>query len=95
MKTITLPIVLMGIILFAILFSYQLIVNRKCKALKGALLQNCKELFDAIGELRDLTGKMKKDENNVPSSYIAQLDDLAEKERIITVSLKNTIHEAL
>ena len=95
MKTITLPIVVLGIILIAIVFSYQLIVNRKCKALKRALLQNCKEQFDSIGELRDLSRRMKLEENDVLSGYIMQLDDLAERGRKITVSLKNTIHEAL
>ena len=95
MKTISLPIVVMGIILFSIVFIYQLIVNRKCKALKGALLQNYKELFDTIGELRDLSQRMKQEENDVLSGYIMQLDDLAEKGRKITVILKNTIQQAL
>lgn len=71
MKTISLPIVVMGIILFSIVFIYQLIVNRKCKALKGALLQNCKELFDTIGELRDLSQRMKQEENDVLWLYYA------------------------
>ena len=63
--------------------------------MKRELLQICKELFDSIAELRDLTGKMKKDEENVPSFYITQLDDLAERERKITAAMKNTIQDAL
>ena len=95
MKTITLPVVVVAFLLFAIIISYQLIVNRRCRNLKQALLQICKELFDIIGELRDLSGKMKMDKEKTPSFYIKQLDDLSEKERKVTAAMKNTIQDAL
>ena len=95
MKTITLPIIVLALILFAIVFSYQLVISRRCKILKGDLLQSCKELFDTIGEFRDLTKRMKMAKDDVPSRYILQLDDLAEKERKIASCIKNTVQDAL
>lgn len=95
MKTITLPIIVLALILFAIVFSYQLVINRRCKILKGDLLQSCKELFDTIEDLRDLTVKMKSAKDDEASRYIIQLDDLAEKERKIASCIKNTVRDAL
>lgn len=95
MKTITLPVVALAIILLAVVFLFQLIVNKRCRDLKEVLLQNCKELFDTIEELRDMTGKMNKDGEKVPSFYVTRMDDIAEREREITACLKNTIKETL
>ena len=95
MRTITLPIIVVAFVLFAIVFSYQIIVNRRYRVLKKALLQNCKELFDTIGELRDLNGKIKKADDDIASRYTIHLNDLAERERKITACIKNTIQDAL
>ena len=81
--------------LFALVFSYQLVINRRCKILKSDLLQNCKELFDTIGELRDLTVRMKSAKDNESSRYFTQLDELAEKERKIAACIKYTVRDAL
>ena len=88
METITLPIIVLALLLFALVFSYQLVINRRCKILKSDLLQNCKELFDTIGELRDLTVRMKSAKDNESSRYFTQLDELAEKERKIAACIK-------
>lgn len=95
MKTITLPIIVLALLLFALVFSYQLVINRRCKILKSDLLQNCKELFDTIGELRDLTVRMKSAKDNESSRYFTQLDELAEKERKIAACIKYTVRDAL
>ena len=85
--------VVLAIILLAVVFLFQLIVNKRCRVLKEVLLQNCKDLFDAIEELRDMTGKMNKDGDKVPSFYVTRMDDIAERK--ITACLKNTIKETL
>lgn len=95
METITLPIIVLALLLFALVFSYQLVINRRCKILKSDLLQNCKELFDTIGELRDLTVRMKSAKDNESSRYFTQLDELAEKERKIAACIKYTVRDAL
>lgn len=95
MRTITLPIIVVAFVLFAIFLSYKLIVNRRCRVLKKVLLQNCKELFDTIGELRGLGARMKQLEYGALSGYILELDDIAEMERKITARLKNTVQDAL
>lgn len=81
--------------LFALVFSYHFVINRRCKILKSDLLQSCKEMFDTIGELRDLTVRMKSAKDDENSRYIIQLDDLAEKERKIASCIKNTVQDAL
>ena len=95
MKTITLPIIVVAILMFAIFLSYHIIVKRRCKILQEAILQNCQEMFITIGELRDLSSKLKVAGNNVLSCNLKQLDDITEKERKLTASMKNTICEAL
>lgn len=95
MKTITLPIIVLALLLFALVFSYHFVINRRCKILKSDLLQSCKELFDTIEELRDLTVRMKSAKDNESSRYITQLDELAEKERKIASCIKNTVQDAL
>lgn len=95
MKTITLPVLVVAFILFAIVLSYKFIVNRRCRILRTALLQNCKKLFDTIGELRDLNEKIKKAEDATASCYTEQLNNLAERGRKITACLKNTIQDTL
>ena len=81
--------------IFAIIFSYQLVIIKRCKILKGDLLQNCKELFDTIGDIRDLTLRMKSAKDDEASRYIIQLDELTERERKIAACIKYTVRDAL
>lgn len=70
-------------------------MGRRCKALKDCLLENCKELFNSYAEVRDIAARMKGLDYPELAAISDDLMDIAEKERKLTSSMKNTIQDAL
>ena len=95
MKTITLPIIVLAILLLLVALTIHFIVGRSCKALKDCLLENCKELFNSYAEVRDIAARLKGFGYPELTAVSDDLMDRAEKERKITASMKNTIQDAL
>lgn len=95
MRTITLPVFVPVVIIISLLFLWQLVINRRCKALKECLLPLCTELFNTIEELRNLAAKVQDDHKEVTSGLASQISDIAERERQTTSRLKNTVKDAL
>lgn len=95
MKTITLPIFVLAILLLLVAITIHFIVGRRCRALKDCLLENCTVLFNSYAEVRDIAAKMK--ELGYPEfiGISDNLMDISERERKTTASMKNTIREAL
>ena len=95
MMTITLPILVLALLLLLVALTIHFIVGRRCKALKDCLLENCKELFNSYAEARDIAARMKGLDYPELAAISDDLMDIAEKERKITSSMKNTIQDAL
>lgn len=95
MKTITLPILVLAVLLLLVALTIHFIVGRRCKALKECLLESCKELFNSYEEVRGIAARMKGLDHSEFTAISDELIDLAEKERKITSSMKNTIQDAL
>lgn len=95
MKTITLPILILAILLLLVAITIHFIVGRRCKALKECLLESCKDLFNSYAELRDISAEMKELGDPEISGISDNLMEISERERKITASMKKTIREAL
>lgn len=95
MKTITLPILVLAVLLLLVALTIHFIVGRRCKALKECLLESCKDLFNSYAELRDISAEMKELGDAKICGFSDNLMEISEKERKITASMKNTIQDAL
>lgn len=93
MKTITLPIIVLIILMLLAAIGMDIVIRRRCKALRKCILQNCKDLFDSYQEIRELSAGMRK--YTIQDDLSHRLFDIAERERIITASIKQTIIKAL
>ena len=95
MKTITLPILVLALLLLLVAITIHFIVGRRCKALRDCLLENSKDLFNSYEEVRDIAARMKELGDAKICGFSDNLMEISERERKITASMKNTIQEAL